>query len=127
LVSNKIDRPARISQSEIQDHFDRTVDCEISAKTEEGLDRLRERMVRSVERGEVGVENPLVTQTRHLEVLNDVRDQLQVALKGIRNRFDPPLIAEDLREAAQHAGRITGEISTDDLLDEIFSSFCIGK
>lgn len=48
-------------------------------------------------------------------------------MEGIAVRRDPPLIAEDLREAADEAGEITGSITTDDLLDEIFSSFCIGK
>jgi tRNA modification GTPase len=127
LVLNKIDRPAAIDEETIEAEFGRGVDLSISAKTGEGLDTLRRAMTDAVLEGDVNVENPLVTRTRHLDVLRRTRESLERAMNGIERRMDPPLIAEDLREAADHAGEITGTITTDDLLDEIFSSFCIGK
>jgi tRNA modification GTPase len=76
---------------------------------------------------DVSIENPLVTQTRHVNALRETLENLRRALEGINRERDPTLIAQDLQEASDAAARITGEITTDDLLDRIFSSFCIGK
>lgn len=127
LVINKIDLEAEISKDDIEKDLEAEVDGKISAKTGEGLDTLRNLMANAIEQGDVTVENPLVTQTRHLDILRKTRRQLKRAIEGIESGRDPTLIAEDLRDASDHAGKITGDITTDDLLDEIFSSFCIGK
>lgn len=127
LVANKIDLEDELTSEELETELGIDVDAEISAKTGDGLDQLTDQMIRAVLGGDVTVGNPLVTRTRHLDTLRRTREAIDRALEGISVRRDPPLIAEDLRVAADRAGEITGSITTDDLLDEIFSNFCIGK
>ncbi len=127
LVMNKIDLEPDIDPEALSDLLDREPDVRISARTGEGLDRLRDRIVEAVRSGEVAREDPLVTRTRHVEILNRCRDQLDRAQEGLERGREPELIAEDLREGADALAEITGEMTPDDVLDQIFSRFCIGK
>ncbi|MFB6354939.1 MAG: tRNA uridine-5-carboxymethylaminomethyl(34) synthesis GTPase MnmE [bacterium] len=127
LVENKVDLEATLQPSDIEEELGKTPDVSVSAKTGKGLDQLKRRMSEAVQTGDAQVENPLVTQTRHLKALQSTRKALQQALEGLDSQIDPTLIAEDLREASDQLAEITGNITTDDILDEIFSSFCIGK
>ncbi len=127
LVSNKIDLEKRVETDQYRRHLGQTPDCEVSARTGEGLEELKQKMVRQLQNGRVAVENPLVTQTRHLDALRDTREGIERARDSIKREVEAPLVAEDLREATRSAGRITGEITTEDMLDQIFSDFCIGK
>ena len=126
IIGNKNDLKTKIRKKEEKNYFGEP-DLYISAKTGEGLETLQHEMVTRVRHGDTTVEDPLVTRTRHLEILKKTKKQLERAINGIKQNRDPSLIADDLREASTHAGKITGEITTDDLLDEIFHEFCIGK
>lgn len=127
LVSNKHDLPDALDDDALREAFGRPADCRISAKTGEGLDGLEEAMVRSVTGGEARIGNPLVTRVRHLRALDDCLEALVRARRGLEEQRDPVLIAEDLKESGAALGRIVGAITTDEILDEIFASFCIGK
>ena len=98
---------------------------EISARTGEGLDRLiSEIAVRC--KAAVGDDvSPALTQARHRHAL----EQASVALKDflIGDASEPEFRAEDVRRAASAIGRITGRVDVEDVLDQIFSRFCIGK
>ena len=69
----------------------------------------------------------LVTNMRHFESLRETRKALDEVLTGMDNDVPGDLLAQDIRQSLYHLGEITGDISTDDLLDNIFSKFCIGK
>ncbi len=69
----------------------------------------------------------LVTNLRHYESLQETRKALNDVAKGIEQSVTNDLLALDIRQALHHLGEITGEITTEDLLENIFSKFCIGK
>ena len=99
----------------------------ISAKSGDGLGMLRQRLLEIVG-WKVEPEGVFMARERHLVSLNNVATQLQTAMSQVS--ADQPaldLLAEDLRQAQHHLGQITGTFSSDDLLGEIFSGFCIGK
>ena len=71
--------------------------------------------------------NTIVTNLRHYESLYNARKSLEEVLTGIDNQISGDLLAMDIRQALHYLGEITGEITTDDLLANIFSKFCIGN
>jgi tRNA modification GTPase len=97
----------------------------LSAATGEGLGLLRQAL-RSVG-GDAPAEPPWMARPRHLEALAEVTRAVQAARQALLGFRAPELIAEELRLAHRALGLITGECTTDDLLDRIFSEFCIGK
>ena len=99
----------------------------ISAKTGSGLQALRERLLQLVG-WQAAPEGVFMARERHVRALHRVQEQL-VAAQDQLGATHPALdlLAEDLRQAQLHLSQITGAFSSDDLLGEIFSSFCIGK
>lgn len=99
----------------------------ISAKTGEGIDFLIKNLV------EIGTgivttgEETVVTNLRHYNSLASSYDSLKRVRRGIEARLSPDLLSEDLRQSLWHIGSITGHVSTDEILGNIFSKFCIGK
>ena len=69
----------------------------------------------------------VVTNLRHQQELVNTEHDLQRVIEGIDKGISNDLLAMDIRQALHHLGEITGEITTDDLLENIFSKFCIGK
>jgi tRNA modification GTPase len=98
----------------------------ISAKTGEGLDLLKQAILNEVgfKENVEGSENKFIARKRHLEALENVHKSLQNAQL---NLLSAELVAEELTIAQKYLSSITGEFSSDDLLGEIFSQFCIGK
>ena len=98
----------------------------MSAKTGEGLDLLKQAILNEVgfKKNLEGSENKFIARKRHLEALEIVNQSLQNAQFNLAS---PELIAEELTIAQKYLSSITGEFSSDDLLGEIFSQFCIGK
>ena len=99
----------------------------LSAKEEPHLDELKKRLVSMVMHGKVNVDETMVTNARHYEALKAVDNSVEDILKGLDLHVSGDLLALDIRRALQYLGEITGEITTDDQLDYIFSKFCIGK
>ena len=97
----------------------------ISAKRGFGLDKLRELLASMV--GKASADGVLVTNARHAAALRDAAASLRTVQVGLASSLPSDLLAEDLREALRSLGSITGEISTDEVLGEIFAKFCIGK
>ena len=99
----------------------------ISAAQHTNLDVLKEKILahfqlRAVQQGEV-----VVTNLRHYEQLRLTHEALERVLNGMATGITGDFLAMDIRQALHHLGEITGTITTDDLLDNIFSKFCIGK
>ena len=99
----------------------------ISAKTGEGLDELKEAISSTVESDKIESENVIVTNIRHYRALSQVTESLERVKEGLENHLQEDLIAIDIRHAIHYLGEITGEITTDEILGNIFRNFCIGK
>jgi len=123
LVRNKIDASAETPGIDLSTA---TPIIRLSAKTGEGVDSLRTHL-KEVMGFSATTEGRFSARRRHLDAL----DRAMAALDTGRAQLDGygagELLAEDLRDAQQALGEITGEFSADDLLGEIFGSFCIGK
>ena len=99
----------------------------ISAKSGEGLDLLEDGLKKVASRFIGTADSIIVTNARHYEVLINVNDSLKRIINGLKEGLPEDLIAIDLRQAIYYYGTITGEITSDEILANIFKNFCIGK
>ena len=99
----------------------------ISAKTGSGIDDLRAVLAASQRDLLAGSDTTLVTNQRHVQALTDARTSLLRVREGLASGLPTDPAAQDIREAIYHLGSIVGEISTDEVLGNIFRNFCIGK
>ncbi|MDN3204349.1 tRNA uridine-5-carboxymethylaminomethyl(34) synthesis GTPase MnmE [Algoriphagus sediminis] len=99
----------------------------ISAKNQENLEALRAKLIELVNLDKFKTGNTVVTNIRHYDGLIKTRDSLLDILKGLEDQVTNDFVAMDIRRSLHYLGEITGEITTDDLLANIFSKFCIGK
>ena len=99
----------------------------LSAKTGEGIRTLVAALSRSVDATAAYRGEAIVTNQRHYHALCEALTALDAALDGLQHRLTSELLSEDIRAAINHLGEITGEITSDDILQNIFSKFCIGK
>ena len=107
-------------------HKDITVNIlEISAKQGTGLDHLRQMLANWA--GQDRNNEILVTNARHADALRRSSEALRRSISALDNNLSAELLAEDLRAAISHISEITGEITTDEILGEIFGRFCVGK
>jgi len=125
IAINKVDLPLHIDPSATRTD---TVAVALSAKTGQGIDQLRA-AIRSHLVG-AGAETPdgvMVTNLRHHDALERARESLSQAKESVATGMADELVAVDVRAAADALGEITGAITTDEILEQIFSTFCIGK
>ena len=113
------------NSNEISD-FDAPI-IPISAKTGSGIDILRSVLAASQHNLLADSDTTLVTNQRHIQALADSRTSLLRVRDGLLAGLPTDLAAQDIREAIYHLGSIVGEISTDEVLGNIFRNFCIGK
>lgn len=99
----------------------------ISAKTGNGLDSLRATLSDTQKDLLADSDTTLITNARHYEALSNARDALVRVRAGLSDALPTDLLTQDIREALYHIGSIVGEISTDEVLGNIFRNFCIGK
>lgn len=99
----------------------------ISAKTGEGLDALRTTLSATQKDLLADSDTTLITNARHYEALSNARDALVRVRTGLSDALPTDLLTQDIREALYHIGSIVGEISTDEVLGNIFRNFCVGK
>ena len=122
LVANKIDRmdPAAAPVS-LPDGA-----LPLSAREGRGMEQLLERLRAAVDASALDDGRTIVSNSRHYEALHHARTALDAALGGLET-LPSDLLGEEIRQAIFHLGTITGEITTDEVLGQIFSKFCIGK
>jgi tRNA modification GTPase len=129
LVRNKTDLPIKLelpADSRFTIHDSRTVD--VSCVSGQGIETLKEAIKSLVWTGEIKAEMLQVTiNSRHQDALNRARIVARQAADALRGNATLELVAMDLRIAANAVGEIVGKTTTEDLLDSIFSTFCIGK
>ncbi|MEP1890414.1 MAG: tRNA uridine-5-carboxymethylaminomethyl(34) synthesis GTPase MnmE, partial [Cyclobacteriaceae bacterium] len=123
LVGNKMDG----AQKELKLLMDAEASILISASQKENLENLKEALKTLVSLDSFKTGNTVVTNLRHYESLMETNKALDDVLTGIDNEVTNDFVAMDIRNSLYHLGLITGEITTDDLLENIFSKFCIGK
>ena len=129
LVFNKMDLPARIDTKQIPDVLSRLASIEVSAKTGDGMGGLRtfikERLIAKVELDEAG--DGMTAGLRHIEEMKASEEAMRRAVKAMEDGVSHDAAVIDLRDAMRCLGRITGETVEADILERIFSRFCIGK
>lgn len=99
----------------------------ISAKSAADVERLEQLIVERSMLPEVDSEALIVTNARHYEALMRAGEAIERAIEGLQGGVSGDFVSQDIRECMHYLGEITGEITTDDILGEIFSRFCIGK
>ena len=128
VVLNKADLPPLLAVDELQTRFPEWPKWAVSCKEHQALERLTEAMVAAVLQGQQPPrEGPILTRLRHWQALERARQSLLQACDAMAQRLSGEFIALDLREAVECLGEIVGLNYTEDLLDKIFSEFCIGK
>lgn len=124
LVLNKMDLA---NADEVVALFSNLQPIALSAKTRAGVEVLKSKLLSLVQTGKLRNNDTIITNARHYDALGEALKSIQNVQAGLDSGLSGDLIAIDIREALHHFGRITGEISTDDLLGNIFANFCIGK
>ena len=99
----------------------------ISAKENSGIEYLQEKLLGFVNTGALKSNDSIVTNSRHYDALLKAQEEINKVQEGLNIGLTGDLLAIDIRQALYHFGEITGQITTDDLLGNIFANFCIGK
>ncbi|WP_346883626.1 tRNA uridine-5-carboxymethylaminomethyl(34) synthesis GTPase MnmE [uncultured Algibacter sp.] len=130
IIANKIDA---LNTSE-KEHIINTLNTVqgsqyllLSAKTREGVEALKEKLIGYVNTGTLRNNETIVTNTRHYDALLKALEEVDKVKHGLESGISGDLLAIDIRQALYYFGEITGEITNDDLLGNIFANFCIGK
>lgn len=118
LVGNKIDTYTQETYNGV---------IHISAKNKDNINSLKQALYKLVIEGEINTEGTIITNTRHYASLQEVLKSLADIKSGLDNHIASDLVALDIRRCLFYLGEITGEVTTEDKLDYIFSKFCIGK
>lgn len=125
LVGNKTDKLNADNLKQLQKTFPEMIF--ISASGEINIERLKKALIHLVHLDDFKTGDTIVTNIRHIESLRNTQAALDDVMKGIDRKFTGDFLAMDIRQSLHYLGEITGEITTDDLLGNIFSKFCIGK
>ena len=123
IVRNKIDLNGEQASESQEDGYQM---ISLSAQTHDGVQLLREHLKQTMG-FQTGMEGGFLARRRHLDALEKAAEHLQIGLVQLTEFHAGELLAEELRLVQAHLSEITGEFTSDDLLGNIFSSFCIGK
>ena len=130
ILINKIDTDSANHQSELTEEIipeEKETLLFISAKEKTGLEDLRSKLSDVVMKGSLSTDDVIITNIRHYEALLRVSESLGRVISGLEDQIPEDLIAIDIRQAIHYLGEISGEITTDEILSNIFRNFCIGK
>jgi tRNA modification GTPase len=125
ILANKIDKIDDIQIAEMQKEIPNIK--LISAKTRFGVEQLTNALLNLINTGALRNNETIVTNTRHYDALLKAFEEIKKVQYGLDSGLTGDLLAIDIRQALYHFGEITGEITNDDLLGNIFANFCIGK
>ncbi|MDT8346966.1 MAG: tRNA uridine-5-carboxymethylaminomethyl(34) synthesis GTPase MnmE, partial [Flavobacteriaceae bacterium] len=122
---NKWDACAGKQRSLLMSSFTEAI--AISAKNQTGLNELKQHLLELVHKGKLFSGDTIVTNARHYDSLVNALAAITEVRIGLAQQLSGDLLAIDLRDALNYLGEITGQVSNDELLGNIFSNFCIGK
>ncbi len=125
LVANKTDKISNHEALALQRLYPSSIF--ISAKDKLNLEILKSRMLELIDRSILNGGVSIITNTRHLNALNKTLEAVEATLLLTKSRNSGELLAFEIKEALYHLGTITGQVSNDELLGNIFGRFCIGK
>lgn len=126
-VVNKIDAATPQHLDEIRKATARFTTIEISAKQHTGIDTLQQALIDAAHLPENDSNELIITNARHYQALTLADEAILRAIDGLESSLSGDFISQDIRECMHYLGEITGEITTDTILQTIFSRFCIGK
>jgi tRNA modification GTPase len=128
IVINKIDLPNELDVGDVDKHINGARVVKISAAQRTNLDSLEKEIAHMVWSGQVSSgREGIITNVRHRDVLRRAHRSMQRARNSLTKKHSPEFIAVDVKESLDVLGEITGESITEEILDRIFSEFCIGK
>jgi tRNA modification GTPase len=122
-VGNKMD----LASEDVKRALDDSGFILISAKAQLNLDLLRSKIMSLFQNLTLRPDELVITNVRHYSGLLQTKDALERVMESLEQKISGDLLAQDIRQALHHLGELTGSITTEDLLDQIFSRFCIGK
>jgi tRNA modification GTPase len=126
-VANKADKASEKDYHKFDAIKNRFHVIYLSAKKEEGISELKSDLSGFVKSDPASQQQIIVSNARHYEALKKAEESLRRVKEALETQIPGDLVAMDIRNAIYHLGEITGAISSDDLLGNIFSKFCIGK
>jgi len=124
LAGNKIDTLTGTTSAE---KFSGLGSIFISARQNDGIAELKEKLFKSVIHQELSSENTIITNSRHYTALQEVDKSLSAIKIGLDNKISGDLLTPDIHRCLHYISEITGDISNETILDYVFSKFCIGK
>jgi tRNA modification GTPase len=125
IIGNKADK---LTETEIQNiKLEIPEILLISAKEKLGVEDLKNQLLSFVNTGALRNNETIVTNTRHYDSLLKALDEIQKVKFGLETNLSSDLMALDIKEALYQFGMITGQVTNDELLGNIFANFCIGK
>jgi len=124
IVLNKIDLPEKVSEKEFPKKVKKV---KISAKTGKGIGLLKKEIERNVLKGGISSDGVIIVNLRHKIAIDNAVSALKKADKALSNSMPFEIIAIEIKDAIESLGEITGEVTTEDILNKIFNQFCIGK
>lgn len=129
LIFNKIDKITNEEREVLNQFFEHYTGERIylSAKKRINIPQLQKLLVKAAQLPEIQPGDVVVSNIRHYEALQNALKAIQRVKEGIKNEISGDFLSQDLRECMYFLGEITGEISNDEILGNIFSKFCIGK
>jgi tRNA modification GTPase len=125
IIANKVDRLNESQKKNLKEIIPEVL--LLSAKENKGTDELQHKLLDFVNTGALRNNDTIVTNSRHYDALLKALEEIQKVQDGLNSGLSGDLMAIDIRQALYHFGEITGEITSDDLLGNIFANFCIGK
>lgn len=124
VAHNKCDLTADIRQIELPAEWK---EVQLSAKEQVGIDDLRQILIQAVQSPNLQASDTIVSNARHYEALTHALEAIQRVQEGLSCQLSGDFISQDLRECIFHLSDIIGEVTTDQVLENIFSHFCVGK
>lgn len=125
VIINKTDGLSKEQLSEIKGQLSAAL--LLSAKNGQGVDELKSKLLEFVNTGALRSNETIITNTRHYDALIKALDEIEKVKFGMTENIPSDLLAIDIKQALYHLGEITGQVTNDELLGNIFANFCIGK